>query len=657
MEKKKYRVRKKKQNQTDVQNYTTDSFVGNRVGDVKKLVGSNLMSFKEQQRQNELKSLVDQIPQMMQYGGTPYEQPQDTSYSYGDNTVANIRNANQGIRNSQQGMNNAWGDIQDTLADYSMQQGYLPMAQDGKEIPLLTDDDALNNMSDSAKDSYIIGKYGIDAFERYKANQAPYTGGDNFNNFQSPKLNLNPNINSLSPNQEVGFGIPQGNNLKTELTAEDNAKYNGFIPEYNTPKLNLEIGNNPFGIRNVNPNGPMSGYSAEGTKVQAAIEEAENEAKGTPKTSSEKTKTKQEKVEEALNETPVEKAKARGNTTDYTESGEGSKETSKTESEEESKETSKTEPPRYGTPMGRMKIKGRDASGKRYKIKYNTAGGPMDMYGNPANVVKGYYGTEADRFRQRNQPRGFGRNDIPFESVEDTDARLNRDQGGYDELERYRKIEEDVRQNPPTRPDINDEERDPLMADNMGQGTPVEFQLGGSNNYSFGQGDSGGFDPRFNQSMGDEFKPMTFAQKQAMKNGKFVPKDFSDLTVGDDYAQDPYEINAKTKWKKAGMNANQIADLSLAGVKGITQAINNNRFRKEKENQYAGADAFASIGNASNMNQGRFDSGNMSGGAFSDRTPVQFGQYGGVFQDGGEYELTEEEIQEIINNGGNVEYL
>ena len=68
---------------------------------------SNILSFNEQKKQDELKALVAQIPQMMQYGGQPYE---NTSYSYSDNTVANIRNANQGMQNSQQGMKNALTD-------------------------------------------------------------------------------------------------------------------------------------------------------------------------------------------------------------------------------------------------------------------------------------------------------------------------------------------------------------------------------------------------------------------------------------------------------------------------------------------------------------------------------------------------------------------
>jgi len=77
------------------------------------------------------------------------------------------------------------------------------------------------------------------------------------------------------------------------------------------------------------------------------------------------------------------------------------------------------------------------------------------------------------------------------------------------------------------------------------------------------------------------------------------------------------------------------------------------------ETQYTGADAVASIGNASNMNRGMFDSGNMSGGSFGNRTPVQFGS--GIslngFQSGGEYEMTEEEIAEVYRTGGSVEYL
>jgi hypothetical protein len=130
-------------------------------------------------------------------------------------------------------------------------------------------------------------------------------------------------------------------------------------------------------------------------------------------------------------------------------------------------------------------------------------------------------------------------------------------------------------------------------------------------------------------------------------------------------ANEDLELKSRTRVRqKLGSYNPYEAPTMLAGlnlIEGLTQNMGNEKKKKEVYNKMSADQVYTK-----NTKKDRGDYNDQGYFRLDQQVPVQFpgynftspyARYGGSYKKGGEYYLSDEEIQEIINMGGQVEYL
>jgi hypothetical protein len=155
----------------------------------------------------------------------------------------------------------------------------------------------------------------------------------------------------------------------------------------------------------------------------------------------------------------------------------------------------------------------------------------------------------------------------------------------------------------------------------------------------------------------DSYQPGQFTQGFGPQEGGFGPmeKGFNLWETGESpYMSTVKETDLERKWTQQGLGQGW----GMVGT-GLAYAGDARKASQAENPDWA----YTASANAPRIMSNDADRGSWTANAGffrpDQQTPVQFGKYGGdmKYQDGGEYELTDQEIQAIISAGGEVEFL
>lgn len=359
--------------------------------------------------------------------------------------------------------------------------------------------------------------------------------------------------------------------------------------------------------------------------------------------------------------------------------------------------------PGYGG--GKFKMKGIDpVTGKRFKIKYDTALSPRDVYGRrgPRVVKYDIYGnpayqqetpmpsrmTNVDRINPKgipsmsapNNPQlaipangytGVPQVEMPWDYVD-----VSSQPGEF--RSRSMPYNEAV---PPmmNQPTLEDQYTTGFITDPEAAALEAQYQTGFKKGGPFfPQPYPGGVEapgtqalPYFMQDGGSfNNQGSAFLNEDAYATGpqfgSYVDDNGALVTYGEDPNQNP---TMKAKWKGNNNNLNQWAPMALPAMNLISSiAEQGDRRRNEahlqtlkQANNVFTPNTIRNRGK-NTVNQGYFDPYNMTPVQFAGNdqgmigSPNVYSKYGGAIEDG-EYYLTEDEIKKVMAMGGQIEYL
>jgi hypothetical protein len=125
-----------------------------------------------------------------------------------------------------------------------------------------------------------------------------------------------------------------------------------------------------------------------------------------------------------------------------------------------------------------------------------------------------------------------------------------------------------------------------------------------------------------------------------------------------------YYDTTVTGKRKMGLDGESSANWLLAGISGATALANSGENRKTKEEMQRKSLADNQFYSMDRPDQGKWNPTGMSAGMFDPNNmgviqqPGQnYAMEGPRFEEGGEYDLTPEQIDNIMRNGGTVTYL
>lgn len=360
--------------------------------------------------------------------------------------------------------------------------------------------------------------------------------------------------------------------------------------------------------------------------------------------------------------------------------------------------------PGYGG--GRFKIKGVDpVTGKRFKVKYDTALSPRDVYGIRGPRVVKYDIYNNPIFEQpampsgrmpnmeRVTPRGVsniaGMENFNLAIPEGGYAGVPEIQAPWDYVDvssqpgefRSRAIPYDESAPVVRQPTLENQYTTGYVTDPEAAALEAQYQTGfkrggaffpqaypggieapGTQALPYFMTNGGAFNNQGSAFVGDD------AYVSGPEAGSYIDESGALVTYGD---QNPNPA-MKAKWKGNNTGLNQWAPMLLPAANMISSiAEQGDRRRNEahlqdlqQANNVFTTNTVRNRGK-NTVNQGYFDPYNMVPVQFAGNdqgmigSPNVYSRYGGQpqYRDGGEYELTEEEIAQIVAMGGQIEYL
>jgi len=352
--------------------------------------------------------------------------------------------------------------------------------------------------------------------------------------------------------------------------------------------------------------------------------------------------------------------------------------------------------PGYGG--GRFKIKGVDpATGKRFKVKYDTAQSPRGLYGGrgPRVVKYDIYNNpvyaqpaidpEAAAIANEVAPYEFNKINANINTPV-FDPRFPQGQGGFGQGQQawYSPTElGDLTSPAPayfTEADyMNQKMNQPQLNINdyvnaHGVGNQMQNFRPRRAEQVPGEPTPSNLNERFMKQVDRDFRRGfnyggDINVYPILEDGGAFNNQGSAFLNDDAYAANP---DMKAKWKGNNQGFNQWAPMMVPGLNMISSIAEQGDARRNEaqlQDLKQASNVFTpnTVRNRgkNTVNQGYFDPYNMTPVQFAGNdqgaigSPNVYSKYGGqpMYQDGGEYELTEQEIAQILAMGGQIEYL